>query len=214
MKYNKYIISFRPGSSGRFIKSLLDRIIMGSINPVEICPFNSSHLDESFTGISISDIHAPDIYNILTYEFTNPELGQSFSKIFATHTYPDFETINTRFDDIGIILIKPDHDDAKEIVFNSIYKNKNEMLSPLDLEIKSHKIVHKMKSQFFHEDDYPENCLVLKYKEIYEKVGEKYRILEILKEFTGIQSVPDHLTIACEQYISNRAKIINQYNLR
>ena len=164
-------------------------------------------------GISTVEIHTPDVYSTFTYVNT-PNI-EPYSKILHSHVYPDFETINSRFDNIGIILIKPDHDDAKEIAFNTEYKNKQEILPSITLELRSNYVVHISKDKkFFCNDNYPENCLVLKYKEIYKKVGEKYRILEILKEFTGIPTAPDHLNIACEQYISNRTKIINQYNLR
>jgi hypothetical protein len=213
MKYDKYIVSFVPGSSGRFVKSLLDRIIMGSSNPIELCPYNSSHLDKTFMGIATFHLHIPDVYS--TFAYANTPKLEPYSKILHSHVYPDFETINKRFDNVGIILIKFEHDDAKEIAFNIIYKNKKEILPPITLELGNNHIVNVPKyKKFLCNDDYPKNCLVLRYKEIYETVGEKYRILETLKEFTGIDSIPKHLNIACEQYISNRTKIINQYNLR
>ena len=214
MKYNKYIISFFVGSSGRFLNALLDRIIRYSSDPIEICPFNSAHLNKTYTGVSIADPNRKDIYNVLEYDCASSK-NFKFSNIIHSHTYPDFDTINSRFSDIGIILVKLDNNDIREVIFNSVYKNQGKIASRRRLDTSYNYISNNKHSyDFFKTLEYPKNCLVLKYIDIFEKDGDNYRILEILKEFTGINEIPIYLNTVCEQYISNRTSLINRYNLR
>ena len=215
MKYDKYIISFFPGSSGRFVCSVLDRIIRGSDDPLELCPYNSSHLDKTYLGFSMSDPHRPNIYEVLVFDPTNTK-DYLFSKICRTHVYPDFKTINSRFNDVGIILIKPNIDDAIEIMFNYKYKNEHIAQKIEILKINHIFFDYPKKDIFFKNDliEYPENCMVLPYSEIYKKEGENYQLIERLKEFTGITYIPNNVNLMCEQYITNRARIVNQHKLR
>jgi len=215
MKYNKYIISFFPGSSGRFVGSVLDRIIRASDDPLELCPYNSAHLDKTYFGLSMVDIHRPNIYEVLIFDPTDTK-DYLFSKILRTHVYPDFKTINSRFNDVGIILIKPDIDDAIEIKFNIKYKNKEHITEKIEVLKLNHLFFDHHKHIFFKNDlvEYPENCMVLPYSDIYKKEGENYQLIEQLKEFTGITYIPNNVNLMCEQYIINRAGIVNQHKLR
>jgi hypothetical protein len=181
-------------------------------DPIQICQYNSAHIDSIYTGISIGTPHHPDIFDFL--EFDAPSFkNYPFSCILNTHVYPDFEAINSRFNDIGIILIKPDIDDSKEIAFNSYYKNRNIVDSKESLEYRANLFIRN-NSQFFSTDEYPENCLVLAYKEIFEKENNKHIMLEKLKKFTGIEEVPNAVIDACNQYIDGRDRITKQFNLR
>jgi hypothetical protein len=215
MKYDKYIISFFPGSSGKFVKSLLDRIIRKSSDPIIISPYNDAHLNTTYTGMSMGNPNVSNIYDILKFDPVSYK-DFVFSKIFHSHTYPDFDTINSKFDDVGIILIKPDNMDIRELIFNRSYKNEGKIASKYWIEACYDVISNgRHPYKFFYPIlEYPKNCLILKYTDIFEKDGEKYRILEILKEFTGIAEVPNHLNEVCEQYISNRNSLINQHKLR
>ena len=209
MIYDSFIVSYASGTSGNFITQLLDRLILG-YKPILLSDTNNCHVEMPFTGIAHSDAwNDPKIYEYFTFQDESVR-EYKFSKILTTHVYPDFEIINNRYKKIGVILIEPDQEDAKEIFFNMLYKTLKKIPTP-----KEHYLYLKnLPKHYKKQNNYPENCLVLKYKEIYETVGEKYCILETLTEFTGIDSIPKHLNIACEQYISNRTKIINQYNLR
>jgi hypothetical protein len=217
MKYDKYIISFFPGSSGRFVGSVLDRIIRASDDPLELCPYNSAHLDKTYFGLSMVDIHRPNIYEVLIFDPTDTK-DYLFSKILRTHVYPDFKIINSRFNDVGIILIKPDIDDAIEMLFNNNYKSHQIALDLKTLQMKKYMLFigkDRDKVKFFQtENKYPKNCLVLNYNDIFEKTGEKYKLLELLSDFTGISQIPEHLNLICKQYITNRSRIVNQYKLR
>ena len=53
MNYNSYIISFAPGSSGRFVRTILDRMILDLNDPIDICDKNSAHNNDKFTGIQL-----------------------------------------------------------------------------------------------------------------------------------------------------------------
>jgi hypothetical protein len=217
MKYDKYIISFLHGSSGRFVGSVLDRIITNSDKLMELCPYNSAHLEETFTGVSMSDPHRPNIYEVMYFDSPTSK-DFSFSNILKTHVYPDFNTINSRFNDIGIILIKPNIDDAIEMLFNNNYKSHQIALDLKTLQMKKYMLFigkDRDKVKFFQtENKYPKNCLVLNYNDIFEKTGEKYKLLELLSDFTGISQIPEHLNLICKQYITNRSRIVNQYKLR
>jgi len=212
MKYNKYIVSFVAGSSGRFVVQVLDRILLQKKDLIAITEYNSAHSNEPYTGHSIADTHHLNVFE--TMKFDSPSArNYPFSNIISTHVYPDFKVINSKFNDVGIILIRPELDDAKEIAFNSYYKNRNIEDSGKSLEYRANLFIQK-NEKFFLTDVYPENCLVLNYKEIFQKENNKHIMLEKLKKFTGIKEESDVVIGACNQYIEGRDRITKQFNLR
>jgi hypothetical protein len=208
MKYNKYIVSFVPGSSGRFVVELLDRMILQSNTPIIIGEDNSAHLNKIYTGNCMPSPNDERVFEYLKFDPINCK-DFKFSYIFWCHVYPDFNVINSRFDDIGIILIKINHEDLPEIVSNSFFKNKKYIISKKSIP---NLVAHRIDTnyQFLKDDVYPKNCLVLDYKEIYQKEI----MLEKLKEFTGIEEVTNAVTDACNRYIEGRDRITKQFNLR
>lgn len=194
------------GSSGRFLGQLLDRMVLQKQDRIDIGENNSAHNNiPQFFAPEISNPQHPSIFNFLKFN--------SNSCILHTHTYPDFKVINSRFDDVGIILIKPEQDDAKEITFNSCYKNSN-FVPDVDMLEKKAKKTFLDDIKFFSTDEYPKNCLVIEYKELYQIEKDKPTVLEKLKKFTGIEEVPDVAVIACNQYIEGRDRLTKQFNLR
>jgi hypothetical protein len=214
MKYNKYIVSFVAGSSGRFVVQVLDRILLQKKDLITITEYNSAHADANdiYTGHSIGEPHHPKVFEILNFDSPSTR-NYPFSNILSTHVYPNFKVINSRFDDVGIILIRPEQDDAKEIAFNSWYKNRNIVLD-VDMLEKKAKRAFLDDIKFFSNDEYPKNCLVIKYKELYQIENNKHIMLEKLKKFTGIEEVPDIAVTACNQYIEGRDRLTKQFNLR
>ena len=66
MKYDKYIISFAPGSSGRFVRNVLNAMILQITDPMELTDLNSAHNLNPYTGISVIDPNVNDIYENLS----------------------------------------------------------------------------------------------------------------------------------------------------
>jgi hypothetical protein len=186
-------------------------MITCSPEPIKICEDNSAHYNKLHNSISKS--HS-ELERQLS-EF----LDKNSSCIFQIHSYPNFNLLNSKYENIGIILIKPDANDMHEIIFNSLNKNKKiksfflKKIIPTQL-INFELNYNKRNKIFFTDDVYPANCLVIKYSEIYETAGEKYLLIEKLKEFTGISIVPTSVIDACKQYTFNRNEIVKQHGLR
>ena len=205
MKYDKYVVSFIPGSSGRFIVSILDRMIRQSEHPIELCENNSAHLNQTYTGISHSNPNDPEIFKYL--EFDSNERVES--SILSTHTFPNFNLINQRLSNIGIILITVAETDIIEVIFNSHMKNRNRKLSYNELML--HKqFALKKHSKFITVDTYPDNCLLLEYSDLFEREDDEFLALKKIKEFTNL-AVPQHVIETYKNYVNNRTEILKKY---
>jgi hypothetical protein len=222
MKYKKYIISFIPGSSGRFVLAIMDRMILGLGDTINISEENNAH-ENNIQIWGNNKFGLPNPSN--NYEPLN--VNTSGIYVFHTHIYPNFDLINSRFENVGVILIKPEIEDMREILFNNLIKNKN--IESMNIFLKKYFYPNKTITNsmldiefnfkkhnkiFFTSDTYPDNCLVIKYSEIYETIGDNYQLIEKLKKFTGISIVPTSVIDACKQYNFNRTEIINQHGLR
>ena len=117
---NSYIISFYPGTSGRFVRYVLYSLLTGSEIDLELTDVNSSHNFNEYTGVSISDPNIRNIYDVFTFDEWAPI---TTPKILATHAYPEINVINKRVPDSKIILITFDRSDLLEIFGNIVYKN-------------------------------------------------------------------------------------------
>lgn len=215
MKYNKYIVAHAPGSSGTFVSMILDRLILNSEKPINIYPNNSAHVvrtknkELEYTGVSVPDLNAPDIYDTFYFD----RRGRTYSSILTTHVYPDFKKINEKYDDLGIIIIKFNEDDVKEISFNSFYKNKNVKLSNIELTVAS-KFLLEDYNNFMKLEDTPKNCLVLQYTDLFRDLSDSSNTINKIKEFTGISVEPDAIITAYYQYIEGRDRLVKDYVLR
>lgn len=206
MAYDKYIVSFVPGSSGRFIIEILDRLILGTTDPIEVCEKNSAHLNNTFTGMTVEDSNDDDVYDVFTYQVRDNE---THSKILRTHVFPNFDVINKRFCDIGIILVHVGDDDVEEVLFNSYLKNKNVAMP--EYMLKHMKRVFKTAHRdFFKEYDPPSNCLVIKYPDIFNKGKTHYLGLEQLRDFTET-TITDGLVAVYEQYVIGRRRLVETH---
>lgn len=116
-----FIISFLPGTSGRFISGLLWDMLSNNTHYVPFTKFNSSHNYEEYqTSWDMStagDIHNPNIYSEFKF-LPISDLG-----VFHTHVYPNFSHIENYIPDIKLIIISFDFDDISEIVSNQLFKN-------------------------------------------------------------------------------------------
>lgn len=221
MKYNKYIVAHAPGSSGTFITMILDRLILNSNRPINVYPNNSAHdvrgiaqyqrstRNQNYTGISVPDAHASDIYD--TFYFDRP--GKTYSSILTTHVYPDFKKINEKYDDLGIIIVNFSESDVKEISFNSAYKNKNIQIPNSRLDVASKFFLEKY-TNFMKIQNIPENCLILQYTDLYRDLTDKLNTINQLKEFAEISNNPNSVINAHKQYLEGRTRIVNEFGLR
>lgn len=209
MNYKNYIISFHAGTSGRFVKVLLDRIIKNSEEPVNIDEKNTAHnnIIPTYVDLILDDCDVNDqlVFNYLQFLDTG-------TSIFSTHMFPNFKLLNDKFTDLGIIIIKFEYDDLDEIMLNALYKN-NHILNPqkiTDLKIKR----RLLSSRFYLPINPVENCLILNYKQIYEKNDENYVVLEKLKTFTGAKNIPNSTIHACNRYSLGRDILLKEAGLR
>ena len=228
MKYNKYIVAHAPGSSGRFISKILDRLILNSEKPIDIFPNNSTHAiipnyaspvlqetalrkinKEEYTGVSIPDLNNSNLYNTFYFDLR----GRTYSSILTTHVYPDFIKINEKYDDLGIIIVNFSESDVKEISFNSAYKNKNIQIPNSRLDVASKFFLEKY-TNFMKIQNIPENCLILQYTDLYRDLTDKLNTINQLKEFAEISNNPNSVINAHKQYLEGRTRIVNEFGLR
>jgi hypothetical protein len=218
MKYKNYIVSFVGGSSGRFVRSLLDRIIKNSEEPIPLTDQNSAHSIIIPIAYDLSwdecDVNHKDVFNYLEFLGTD--------SIFPTHTYPDFKLLNSKFNDVGTILIQFDVKDCAEIMVNSWFKNEkiahpSEILIPKIKRQFNQTVFFSRKkfSSFIYDPDfYEDNTVILRYHQIYEKTDNSYKVLDILKEFTGASNIPNSVIEACDRYSEGRNILLKQAGLR
>lgn len=226
--YDKFIVSALPGAAGHFVKSIIDRIYLNSEDVIKLDNFNSAHngVDKNFplanifknyTGVSHPTTNIENIYDIFNFDPPNGDF--EFSSILHSHVYPNFETINKRFQNIGIILITISPEDINELIFNASYKNflNRKILATTELKIREKRAKNlSVFSKFYNEENrvFPINCCVIKYIDIFTLEGNDYKFLKILKDFLGVSNIPNSVKVAAETYLTQRNLIVKQYKLR
>ena len=142
---DSYIISFINGSSGRFVKFILYSLLTDYKEEIRMNKENSAHLENFYTGAKNAHLidtrldkeknfdtgksEKETIYSFLEFDTDVPA---GVPKIFQTHTYPEFETIQKRLPDTKLILINLEEDDWLEAVGNCVYKNAIALLNDRD----------------------------------------------------------------------------------
>lgn len=119
----RYIVSFYPGSSGRFVSSVLWNALTDSFKMMKFTEHNSAHNEDLWrtswddSSLINNDSNHPDIYSHFRFN-DKTEHG-----ILVTHTYPKFELIAERFPDAKIIIIGLSDRVFNEVMGNSLLKN-------------------------------------------------------------------------------------------
>jgi hypothetical protein len=116
---SNYVVTFRSGTSGRFIANIIWMLIHNLPTDLKFTDVNSAHDHNPWCGTwkYINGAHnKPDVYKI--WEFVAPDNG-----LFISHTYPDFNVINERMPDLRSIIITYSKDDLLEIATNHIHKH-------------------------------------------------------------------------------------------
>jgi len=126
--YNEtFIVSFAPGSSGKFLANIIWRIYHNLTIDSVGTMFNSCHNPAKFyntvrrTGLNYSEINYKNITWVPLKDPSNPvKIG-----LFYTHIFPKIDDIqnNCLLDDTKFIVIRPCYDSLLEVMGNSIYKN-------------------------------------------------------------------------------------------
>lgn len=62
--------------------------------------------------------------------------------------------------------------------------------------------------------DYPNNCLVLQYTDLFRDLSDELNTINQIKQFTGITNTPESVESAYTQYLAGRTGIVNQFGLR
>jgi hypothetical protein len=116
----RYIVSFYPGSAGRFISNILWSLATGQDNSIELTRFNSAHLSSPWRnnwengGEGINE-HDSNMWQTFSWK-ADPV-------ILPTHTYPNFELVNSRFERFKTIIITFTTSEFRLIYGNIVYKN-------------------------------------------------------------------------------------------
>jgi hypothetical protein len=233
-----YIISFFPGTSGKFIAQVLWRMINDLDDEIVFTPENSAHVSypwqNSWMHPTTDDPNnaGTDIFKELTF---------SGSGILATQMYPEFNVINDRLPNTKLIIIAVEEDDLLEIAFNHI--TKNTMVSQHyrgKLESKGHELNNDLWKQLIIErqidlkrwyklnqndtdlygnfskyynvyvpEDFLDNTLIIKYSDIYKEQGDSFVALEKIKEFAG-KEANQSVIESYNTYVMNRNKAWNK----
>lgn len=123
MMADQYIVSFKSGSSGRFIANLIWSLITDSKYEYILSDFNSTHNFSPYaTSFDLSDVPPGDRL------YSNPETYKYFNftrnpGVITLHAYPDFQVIGERFPDAKIVIVSYSNADLPEITGNSLLKN-------------------------------------------------------------------------------------------
>jgi hypothetical protein len=115
-----YVVSFRGGTSGRFIANLVWMMIQDLPFNLTFTPENSAHEHNpwcvTWNSVIGAEHNAKEVYH--NWRFAVPDNG-----LFISHTYPNFKVINERMPDLRVIIITFSKDDLLEVATNMIHKN-------------------------------------------------------------------------------------------
>lgn len=154
-----YVVGFRGGSSGRFIANLVWMMLQDLPFNLTFTPENSAHDHNPWctTWKYVDDEHnKPDVYQ--TWQFSVPDKG-----LLISHTYPDFNVINERMNDVRFIIITFSKYDLLEMATNMIHKN----LMPRYADL----LTYNDKEMFFQKVNQKEyNMYYLAYIKMYGKL--------------------------------------------
>ena len=200
MNFDRYIISFNPGSSGRFIKFILISLITNSDVDIQLSEVNDAHLnypEEVAFGALVSreNMHKSTIYSNTDTIFDN----YASVKVLATHAYPNIKALTSWDVKPGVILITIDPTDKTEIRLNNLLKNKNNTI-PSAVYI----------TPIFRKPIDSEIVLSLKYSDIFTPTESSYLGLEQIEKFTGL-IVSEKIKQNYKKYVDGRNNLLEKH---
>ena len=207
---NNFIVSFFPGSSGRFISNVIWRMITEMDSYIPLDENNSAHPVSSW-GNSCHHpygiLHDSSIYKNVKFD----DIG-----LLATHSYPDFDAIRVSLPQVKVVIIGITEDVIPEVAANSITKNRNTTRNANEKTVHLKWLFNMYKkgntrgsffTNFCDPDLIPEDLRdrisILYYRDIYTKVNDSYVALEHLKKITGKDALPNVMR-SYEAYVQAR----------
>ena len=104
---DRYVVSFMPGSRGRFISNIIYKLVNNLSDPIEFTNLNSAHNFIDITNINFVSKASDFIPNL------------DRKKVFFTHLYPN----NDWHSDMGVIFINVPLSSLPEVLLNAAIKN-------------------------------------------------------------------------------------------
>lgn len=117
-----FIVSFKAGSSGRFLSNIVWTLLKNIDYELKLSNYNSTHNSTPFaTSFIINDFSS-------TKPFSDKNIFSNFTFIenpglITVHSYPDFNVISEKFPNTKVIIISILEKDIDEISCNSLLKN-------------------------------------------------------------------------------------------
>ena len=211
MNFDRYIISFKPGSSGRFIKFILISLLTDSNADIQLSEVNDTHLNDvgqAFgTLVLRENMHKSNVYSNVDTIFDN----YAPVRVFPTHAYPKINAIKCWDVLPGIILITIDPADKAEIELNHIIKNKFVDLNSTNLTIDE--IIKKSLQKTMWTFNNPiesDIVLSLKYADIFTPTEHSYLGLEHIEHFTGLKA-SEKVKQNYKKYVDGRKNFIEKH---
>jgi hypothetical protein len=125
---SKFIVSFLPGASGRFIANMIWMLAQNKHSDISIDQYNSVH-DSVPYNVSWNRVskHKGTANEFLDFKFNLrvTDSNPSGIGIMLTHQYPDWEIIRSQseFDNCKIVVVSIAPDDFPEVTVNKFFKN-------------------------------------------------------------------------------------------
>lgn len=194
-----------PGSSGRFLRYILNGMITKSTERWVSNPLNHAHFNNIDGGVrddATSDPNAAMIFHKFYFEDVP-------AKILATHQFPVYDVINERFPNIGIIVINVSEKDLLEVTGNALLKNKLTVVTEAQVINESKVASVQRNSVFINYEDTRNNLLIINYSDLFQPLGDSYLALKKLEEFTGLDTT-ETVMENYRAYLTGRERLINK----
>lgn len=206
------IISFYPGTSGRFLSAICHMLYHNSTEEIKWNDDNSAHNYNKFNESYCKDVPA---YFAKDTHFLNSKLVFKYldlepNKIMPTHALPDFELIKEKSPNCKIIIISCNEHNFSEIALNLILKNK----SPASIDYTKNLLdiqTRKFRSIKIP-DQFKDNTMVIMYDEIYKPINNTYIGLEKISKFLNLD-YNNTILNNYKSYVDGRRFLLQKNNI-
>ena len=124
---NTYFVGFLQGTSGRFISSIMWSLANDLRVQARYTEFNSAHIDTfCCVGWKLNYKDPCDLldsFRRIEFDRTKTNINPNGIGLYYSHSYPDFDTISSRFPDSKVVIVGITESDYKEIAANYLFKN-------------------------------------------------------------------------------------------
>jgi hypothetical protein len=209
---NPLIVSFAPGTSGRFISAISYMLQHNLSENIIWTEDNSAHNFTKFTECYW--INAPEelvnnqfLNSTLIYQYLNLKAGS----IMPTHAYPEFELIKQKIPNCKIIIIGYDSNNLSEVILNRIKKNKAPIINNSIQET----LIRRKDSKFLNieiPEEYKNNTLVIMYDELYQPHNNSFVALEKLSNYLN-KPINESILNNYKLYVDGRNQLLQENNI-